>query len=110
MKELVIEKFYYQQIEITDHPAREARERFKRYYHDLHQAEQKPAVDPDSYLHGAQYSYVQLAESILPKIQAEGYLEGLELMRCCFALIKQLFRITLLVRAYCHSVPVFALW
>jgi len=78
MRHLKIEKVYYQAL--NGNAMRMPRKRFMQYYDDLFVSTHAQSVQQASYLEGTQYSYVELLDSLLPKVQADGYLAGLELI------------------------------
>jgi len=82
MNNLSIKKIYYEKL--TRYTKQAPRERFRQYYDDLAKIAMRPEVNPLSYLQGAQYSYVELLDTVLPAIQAKGYLEDLELIVMSF--------------------------
>lgn len=63
---------------------REPRERFIRYYHDLHHLEKSQFSKLDVFTFTLQYTYAELGEAILDKCKNDNILKNLDLLIVCY--------------------------
>jgi len=77
MPNLYLEKIFYESL--PDLPRRSPRERFVKYYSDLHATENLAVAESESFMQGGQYSFAQLGDKMLQKLQTEKLLEQLNL-------------------------------